>query len=135
MGSRGTSRFTDYPGTSRGSSKAGTGGSGGSGNSKDTNICEQKITDVPLEEVARLAYFKAHAAAPAVGTAVKDLSELVGGRVGVEVSTSKEVVGLLPTQYNYLLQCVKQGYSYQGSVTSVSHKPILVVRVNLEFSK
>lgn len=134
MGSNGTNKFTDYPGTSRGSAKGlGSGGTqpGGSG---DVPLCERQLAGVPLEEVARCEYFAAHASLPPVGTPVAVRPSLVGGRVAVETS-SGEVVGFLPTEYNYVLRCMKQDYSYAGEVTSSTAKPIPVVRVDLESRK
>lgn len=135
MGSTGTGRFTDYPGTPSGSSKTGSGngseGQGGGGASK-ADQCLHMIESVALEEVARSEYFVAHKILPSAGTAVIVRSSLIGGRIGVETVPALELVGLLPTEYNYLLQCMKQGYNYPGKVISTTSKPIPVVRVNLE---
>lgn len=139
MGSSGTGRFTDYPGTPSGSSKTGSGnGSGEGGQSGDgggvskTDQCLRVIENVALEEVARSAYFNAHKSLPPTGTAVAVRSSLVGGRIAVETIPALELVGLLPTEYNYLLQCMKQGYKYPGKVVSTTSKPVPVVRVDLE---
>lgn len=140
MGSTNTGRFTDYPGTPSGSSKTGSGnGSGGSGgggqgggSASKTDQCLHMIESVALEEVARSEYFITHKILPPTGTAVAVRSSLVGGRIGVETVPTLELVGLLPTEYNYLLQCMKQGYKYPGKVISTTSKPIPVVRVNLE---
>lgn len=143
MGSSGTGRFSDYPGTSGGSSKIGrgngSGGSGnggsGSGNARKTDQCLRMIESVALEEVARSEYFISHKILTSAGTAVTVRSSLVGGRIGIETVPALELVGLLPTEYNYLLQCMKQGYMYTGKVISTTAKPIPVVRVNLEPKK
>jgi hypothetical protein len=87
-----------------------------------------------LEEVARCDYFTAHHALPPVGTPVAVRTKLVSGRIGVE-TTAGELVGFLPTDYNYLLRCMKQGYTYAGKVASSILKPVPVVRVDLEATK
>lgn len=133
MGSSGTGKFTDYPGTPSGSSKTGSGtGNGDSGGASKTDQCLRLIENVALEEVARFEYFITHKIIPPTGTAVAVRSSLVGGRIGVETLPASELVGLLPTEYNYLLQCMKQGYKYLGKVVSAKSKPIPVVRVDLE---
>jgi len=131
MGTRGTNKFTDYPGTPRGSAKGAKAGGPSSKDSGDVLLCERQLTGLPLEEVGRCDYFIAHHAIPASGTPVVVRKKLVGGRIGVE-TTGGELIGFLPTDYNYLLRCMKQGYSYAGQVTSSVAKPVPVVRVDLE---
>lgn len=132
MGSTGTSRFTDYPGTPSGSAKTVRTKSGDAKGKEEVDQCERRLTNVALEEVGRCEYIQAHRGPPAVGTTVAVRMVLVGGRLGVETVDGKEVVGLLPTEYNYLLQCMKQGYTYTGQVKSTSSRPVPVVRVDLE---
>jgi hypothetical protein len=134
MGTQGTNKFKDYPGTPRGGASGAKAGGPSSEDPGDVPLCERRLTGVPLEEVGRCDYFRAHSTIPAVGTPVVVRKKLVGGRIGVE-TTGGELIGFLPTDYNYLLRCMKQGYSYAGQVTSIAAKPIPVVRVDLESSK
>lgn len=136
MGSKNTGKFTDYPGTSSGSSKTGSGsgskgGSGEGGGSGDKDICLQLIKNIALEEMSRSEYFLTNKVLPPVDTVVTVRANLVGGRIGVETVSKKELIGLLPTEYNYLLQCMKQGHKYSGKILSVKSQPIPVVRVEL----
>jgi hypothetical protein len=135
MGTNGTNKFTDYPGTSRGSAKATKGGGGSaSGSPSDVPLCERQLAGVALEEVGRCDYFTTHGSLPTVGTPVAVRTTLVSRRVAVE-TTAGEVVGFLPTEFNYLLRCMTEGFSYAGKVTSVVSKPVPVVRVDLEGRK
>ena len=134
MGSTRTGRFSDYSGSSGGSEKS----TKSSSNSKITgdagNRCEKNIK-VSLEEVAMCTYYSDHGGVPPVNTDVDVISKLVGGRIGVETSTDSELIGYLPTEYNYLRQCMEQGYSYSGTVTSSSLKPIPRISVSLKPAK
>jgi hypothetical protein len=132
MGSSGTNKFTDFPGTSRGSAKTPKGGGGASGGSPgDTAQCERPLSNVALEEVAVCDYFVTNHGLPATGTPVSVRKALVGHRIAVE-TTGGEVVGYLPTDFNYLLRCMTGGFSYSGKVVSAKTKPVQVVRVDLE---
>ena len=135
MGSKGTNKFTDFPGTPSSSAK-GSGQSGaGKGGQPEIDQCERKLADIALEEVGRCEYVADHGGLPPAGMPVTLRTALVGGRLAVESVDSKEVIGFLPTEFNYLLQCTKQGYSYTGTVKSVRPRPVPVVRVDLEPQK
>lgn len=131
MGSTGTGRFSDYSGSSGGSEKP----TKSSGNSKGTgdagNRCEKNL-NVSLEEVATCTYYSNHGEVPPVNTDVDVISKLVGGRIGVQTTTASELIGYLPTEYNYLRRCMEQGYSYSGKVRSSSLKPIPKISVSLK---
>jgi len=132
MGSSGTGHFSDYSGSSGGSIKSeGSGTSKGSGNS---NRCENNL-NVSLEEVASCNYYRNHDGVPPAQTDVNVISKLIGGRIGVQTTTGSELIGYLPTEYNYLRRCMEQGYSYNGTVSSSSLKPIPRVSVVLRASK
>jgi hypothetical protein len=135
MGSSGTGKFTDYPGTPRGSAKKRSESGAPPSLDEQGDECERRLENIALEEVDRCDYFKAHTALPPAGMDVRIRSALVGGRIGVEVIASQEVLGLLPTQFNYLLQCMKQGYRYAGQVKSAKLRPVAVVRVDLEHER
>ena len=101
MGSTGTGRFSDYPGTPSGSAKGrGHGGGGGGSGQPPVDQCERKLTDVPLEDVARFEYLRDYGKLPLIGEPVELRTILVGGRLGVESASGKKVIGLLPTEFN-----------------------------------
>lgn len=140
MGSSGTNRFSDYPGSGGGGSDKGRGGSGGgssgsAGATSGVNRCEKAIGDVPLEEVARSEYYLKHKAVPSVDTPVTVRKKLVGGRVAVETFKGSEVVGLLPTRYLYLWTCMQQDWEYSGAVIASSAGKVPMVRVDLAPTK
>jgi hypothetical protein len=126
MGSSGSGSFGDYPPS---------GGSGGQkpGGAPDDR-CTKELTDIALEEVGLSAYFQVHNSLPKVGDAVTLRSAIKGSRLAVDRTDGVDV-GLLPTGYNYLVACMKKGFSYSGEVTSSSVKPIESVRVTLRASK
>jgi hypothetical protein len=132
MGSSGTGSFSDYPGTPHGSAKGKRPSTNGASGEPELDQCERRLDNVPLEEVARCDYYVHHQGLPPVGTSVSIRPRLVGQRLGVESTDGGEVVGLLPTEYNYLLQCMKQNFMYVGQVTASRAHPIPLVRVALE---
>ena len=129
MGSTGTGNFDDYSGTPGGTSPGGgpSGGRGATG-----TRCDNRIDFVDLQEVATSDYYSTRGAVPAPGTDVGVRRSLVGGRMGVETTDTSEVVGLLPTTFNYLRQCLEQGYTYSGQVSASLDTPVPQVRVDLE---
>lgn len=131
MGSSGTHTFTDYPGSS-GGRPDGKGGGGGRGK---TDKCDMTLTDLSLEEVALSAYFTAHKKPPPENTKIRIRGKLVDGRVAVETESDGEVIGYVPTAYNYLRQCISQGWTYMGNVSSSSSSKVPKVQVNLTASK
>jgi len=136
MGSTGTGNFTDYSNnlTKQGSTSSGSGSStssGGSsassgGGSSGEDRCEKAFTAV-LEEVERCSYYRQNSSLPVNGTAV---TVRMQGRIVVETNEG-ELIGYLPTQYNYLAICIQNGLSYAGIVTSTSNIPISVVKVDI----
>jgi hypothetical protein len=138
MGTSGKSKFHEYRDPKESSPKkkekgSKTGGSGGSkagGPSKGRNKCEEPITNVALEEVARCAYLATHNGVPAVGTAVSVRATLVQGRVAV-IAGADEVVGYLPVEYSYVRRCIEEGFSYSGQVVLSASRPIPTVRITL----
>jgi hypothetical protein len=125
MGSSGTGRLSDYPGSGRGKRKKK--GSGGQGGSSGKDPCKQSFTE-QLEDVATCDFFKKHGRVPSQGTRVK-----VVGQKRVAVSTlTGETIGYLPTQLNYLMQCLAAGFKYTGKVETSTEKPIPAVVVELD---
>ena len=138
MGSTGSGNFSDYSQSSSGTSGAGTSGGGTStggglaaGGQGAGVSCGADI-DVDLQEVGTSQYFAAHNVTPPPDTAVRVRPSLVGGRIGVEASDTSEVVGVLPTDHNYLLRCLNEGYTYAGRVSLSLDAPFPRVRVELQ---
>lgn len=122
MGSSGTGSFTDYPGSqggrpgnNSGGKKSGSGGSGGSGGGS-ADQCEKQISSLRLEEVANCEYYENHQSTPSVGTQVRVREKLANRRVAIETSINGEIVGYMPTMYNYIKACMKDGWQYSGKV-------------------
>lgn len=105
MGSTGTGHLSDYFGYK----KAVIGETGG----KDTVYICNKAVATSLEDVATSNYFKKHGIVPPKGTPVVIISS---SRI-VAVDDNGDVIGNLPTEYNYLLGCIEEGYQYEGEVT------------------
>lgn len=135
MGSAGTNTFSDYPGSSGGRPSGKSGGGGGGGGGGKSDKCDVIVNDLQLEEVALSEYFTAHGKPPTEKTKVKVRDKLVGGRVAVETESGGEVIGYVPTAYNFLRQCISQGWSYSGKVASSSAGKVPKLQVDLVASK
>lgn len=131
MGSKGTGNFGDYNKSgSTGSSKGGGGqGQGGSGGVKG-NECEKAIGDISLEDVANCSYFKKYKKVPPPDTQILLSEKLEGGRLTI-ITEQEEVIGYIPTKFNYLRRCIQDGYKYSGQVNQSNIKPIPTVRIDL----
>lgn len=112
MGSTGTGHLTDYSGYK----KAVVGETGG----KDTVYICNKAVATSLEDVATSDYFKKHGTVPLKGIPVIITST---SRI-VAVDDKGDVIGNLPTEYNYLLGCIEEGYQYEGEVTDSFTSPL-----------
>lgn len=112
MGSTGTGHLSDYSGYK----KAVAGETGG----KDTVYICNKAVATSLEDVATSDYFKKHGTVPPKGTPVIITSN---SRI-VAVDENGDVIGNLPTEYNYLLGCIVEGYQYEGEVTDSFTSPL-----------
>jgi len=137
MGSSGSGHLTDYS-KKRGSkkssakrpgSKNGGGGGGASGGSSGEDPCGKAIGDISLEEIAGCEYYQKHSDVPRLSTRVRVRQTLVEHRIGVE-NNKGELLGYLPTEYNYLLGCMEAGFSYVGLVKSALN--ILIPRINID---
>lgn len=112
MGSTGTGHLSDYTDYK----KPLQGVTGG----KDTvYICERAVA-TSLEDVATSDYYKKNGTVPAVGTAV---IITVNKRI-IAVDETGLAIGNLPTEYNYLLACIQEGYQYEGQVTDSFDTPV-----------
>ena len=117
MGSSGSGRFSDYPGT--GGPKAGSGGKG------SDDRCARAFS-VSLEDVEHSQYYSRTGGVPPVGIV---LSIEHRKRI-VAVTASGESVGNLPTSFNYLAECLAGGFKYVGHVTSSSAGPTAILIVD-----
>jgi hypothetical protein len=118
MGSTGGGRIRDYPGSSKPPSD--DSGGGGGGTPPPSDRCARAIS-VALEDIEHCDYFGTHGVVPPVGEILK-----VAQRKRVVAETAAGVsVGNLPTSYNYLAACLKDGWTYVGSIRSSSNGPPL----------
>lgn len=112
MGSTGSGRLSDYS-RFRGAIKGVTGG-------EDLiNKCDRAVATV-LEDVETCDYYKKYGHVPAKGTYVKiDIKTRL-----VALNENGDVIGYLPTEYNYLLGCLSDGYQYEGEVSGSFDTPV-----------
>lgn len=121
MGSSGSGSFSDYSGRERqGQGNASSGG--GSGD----DLCRQAF-HAGLEDVSHYDFFSKSGSVPAPGTV---LTLAHKGRI-IAVDPSGVSVGALPTKFNYLAGCLRDGVQYTGVVVSSSTSP--VPRVDADF--
>lgn len=113
MGSTGSGRISDYPGSSS-QGKAGGGTGGGSQEDRCARAFNARLEDVEWSD-----YYRAHRAVPAVGT---QLTVVLNKRL-IAQTTAGENVGNLPTSLNYLAACIKDGWRYIGTVQSATNPP------------
>lgn len=123
MGSSGSGRFTDYPG----SGKAKAGDEGGGGASPDDR-CKMAFS-AQLEDVEHCEYYAAHSKPPPLGTVL----DVVHAKRVVAVADGR-IVGNLPTKFNYLAACIKDGHAYVGKVTTSKSGPSIIVSADFAAS-
>jgi hypothetical protein len=105
MGSRGSGSFSDYP----------------NGSATDDQ-CDRAFA-VSLEDIEHCDFFKRHAAVPPIGTVLTLAHQK---RIVAQTQTG-EVVGNLPTRFNYLASCLRLGYTYQGEIRQSRTGAVAVV--------
>lgn len=119
MGSSGSGNFSDYSqNTSAGKNQGGSSGE---------NDCT-KAYSIDLEEVNRCEYYTNNGALPPVGTRVNIILDV---RLKAITTNTKETVGLLPTSYNFLVNCLSAGILYSGEVVSSTLGPIMSVKIDI----
>lgn len=123
MGSTGSGNFSDYSGS--GNSRSGDEGRTGGGGSSGVDRCKQAFS-CSLEEVAQCEYYEENGDIPMEGT---ELAIEVDGRV-IAVDEDGVVVGAIPTRYNYIAECIADGYRYVGVVSFASKIPIPSIGVD-----
>lgn len=106
-------------------------GSAGSGQRDADDVCARRIEDAELEEVERCAFFEGHGALPPVGTDVVVVREQNSGRPAAATISAREIIGLLPADYNYLVACLESGYSYAGVVTLATPSNPAIITVSV----
>jgi hypothetical protein len=116
MGSTGSGSFTDYPGTTRVKDKKEQGTGGGDGGGSQPDRCD-KAFSVSLEDIEHCDYFKQHKDVPKLNTQLR----IAHKKRVVAETTSGETVGNIPTKLNYLAGCLKEGYTYIGTVRHSSN--------------
>jgi hypothetical protein len=124
MGSSGTGNFSDYSGSGGGQQQGG-------GGKLPNDPCTGDLGSIRLEEVANSHYYQNANAVPAADESVSLLSAPVAGRLAVQSDVNGQIIGLLPTRFNYVLGCLERGFSYSGHVegSNVSPLPDVVVRL------
>ncbi len=122
MGSTNTGRFTDYSENTKGNGKK----SGSNGGSSGEDRCN-KAFSTELEEVERCEYYRKYSDLPTKGSKIY---VTFNSRMEV-INEPGEVIGYLPTKYNYLATCIQDGNSYSGNILSIVKTPIIKVRVDI----
>lgn len=116
MGSTGSGRFSDYPGSSK------QGGGEDQAGGLPVDRCAKALS-TSLEDIEHCEYFKKYGTPPAVST----ILHVAHTKRIVAQTASGEVVGNLPTGFNYLAACLKAGYTYVGQVRTSSKGPVASV--------
>lgn len=118
MGSSGSGRFSDYPGTkAKEVSGKGTGMAGGE---SGVDKCKQSF-HVTLEDVGNSDYYSQSGKVPVVSD---QLSIIFDKKRLFATDANGAKVGALPTTYNYLVGCLEDGITYIGVVSSSSLSPV-----------
>lgn len=133
MESSSTGRFNHYSEPTPPTSPVGgkIGGTSGGRKGEEVDVCKLSMQNVRLEEISRSEYFSAKKTVPPDTTNVQVRKFLVGGRIAIETTRGNQSIGFLPTQYNYLVACLKQGHKYKGKVTASADSPIPRIVVDL----
>lgn len=112
MGSTGSGRLTDY-------SRFGGAVKGVTGGEDLINKCDRAVATV-LEDVETCDYYMKNGKVPAKGTYIKIALKT---RL-VALDENGDVIGHLPTEYNYLLECLNSDYQYEGEVSGSFDTPV-----------
>lgn len=123
MGSSGSGKISDYPGSSGSSTSKKSSGDGGNKGEPPEDRCAKSF-NTTLEDVEQSEYFQKHKVAPPIGTPL----EVVFQKRLVARVPEGEIVGNLPTLLNYLAACIKGGWTYLGKIQSVTNKgPVIKI--------
>ena len=121
MGSSGSGSLTDY------SKRKPTGSEMNDGGGSGKDACGKGFS-TSLEEVSRCFYFINAGTVPPVGAEVTVFFN--GVRLSIETAKGEEV-GYLPTKYNYIRNCMADGFNYSGVISASSMKPVPSVTVDI----
>jgi hypothetical protein len=121
MGSSGSGRFSDYPGT-KAKEVAGD-GTGKAGGASGVDKCKQAF-HVLLDDVGNSDLYSQFKSVPAVGD---QLGILFDKKRVFAVDVNGVKVGALPTSFNYLVACLTDGVIYVGLVSSSAVLPVPTV--------
>lgn len=133
MGSAGLGKFGTYRvGNGQTTGEAGTGsGGGGLGGGTGEIECPSVIENIRLEDVAISDYYVNHQSLPSRRDPVELNSTVYKGRLVVKATSTGEVLGNMPTQYNHLINCIKKGMQYSGAIVASGMTPVPFVVVTL----
>jgi len=129
MGSSGSDRISDYPGSSSPGGSRGPGGTGSSGSNESPQDRCSRAFDANLEDVEQSEYYQSHGKVQPVGT------RLVIVQLKRLVARTAEGIGAgnLPTSFNYLASCMKDGWTYIGEVRRATSGPP-IARISADFA-
>lgn len=129
MGSAGFGTFGNYH---IGDPKDSNQGNGSSSGGNGIGGAQREKTDyINLEDVPILDYFLNNNNVPSALEPVFLSDQIHNGRLVVISSVTLEIIGNVPTKYNYLLNDIKMGINYIGEVRSSGLSPIPFVVVSL----
>ena len=124
MGSTGSGRYGTYQ-VGNGQTANGNGGSAGE------IECPSVIENIRLEDVATLDYYINNHSLPSADNKIELNNTVYKGRLVVKDISTNEILGNLPTQYNFLINCIKKGMQYTGTVVLSGTTPVPFVIVKL----
>ncbi|SDI55268.1 hypothetical protein SAMN04487926_11919 [Paraburkholderia steynii] len=124
MGSSGSGRFSDYPGTKAKDVEGD--GVGVAGGASGVDKCKQAFSCL-LEDVGNSDFYSQFKKVPIVGD---QLGIVFDKKRIFAVDVNGVKVGALPTALNYLAACLASGVTYVGLVKSSAEKPVPIVEAD-----
>ncbi|HEY8899234.1 MAG TPA: hypothetical protein VIM61_02315 [Chthoniobacterales bacterium] len=111
---------------------SGGGEDGGGGDGEEAiDQCLLVNENITLEEFERCPFWKKSKIVPPKGSTIHVNPTVINGRLGVIEDGGGELLGYLPTRFNFLRLCIEQGGSYAGEVSGSTTTPVPSVRVSL----
>jgi hypothetical protein len=93
--------------------------------------CPPDIAVIHMEDIAASNYYSSLKSLPSAGSTVSLYNKIYNGRLVVKDDSTGKFLGNLPTQYNFLINCIKKGVNYTGNVIGSGSSPIPYVDVTL----
>lgn len=124
MGSSGSGRFSDYPGTKAKEVKGD--GTGLAGGASGVDKCKQAF-HVLLEDVGNSQFYSQFKTVPSPGD---QLGILFDQRRIFAVDINGIKIGALPTSFNYLVACLQDDVTYVGLVSYSAASPVPTVEAD-----